>query len=168
MGRAEKEVVEAEVAMYEALRTMAVGQPWVEALDEALAQHAVLRGDALAVALEETWKQLGDERLVDRARAVQPVATSQRRVAEHRCVQTGECVDRDACLCDAAARDLVPRLGRPRVFERQGEPTLVLVEQRDRTGRQWTADTWRQLVVEANLASVDAASYACSTDRSGC
>ncbi len=65
--------------MHEPLRAAPVGQPRVQALDEAFAQRLVLGRDALAVALEESRQELRDERLVDRARAVQPIAARERR-----------------------------------------------------------------------------------------
>src|SRR5205823_12613152 len=116
--------------------------------DEALAQGAVPCGEAIAVALEKARQKLGDERLVDGRRSVQPAAGAQRMVFEQGAVQLRQPLHRKSRLRDAAAGDLIALAGRGDVLEQQREEAVALVVEGQRAARERPADARSELAIE--------------------
>ena len=111
---AEEEVVEPVVPMHETLRGVArVVQP----RHEALAERAVLVRDVLAVALQQAGEQLRHERLIERARPVQPFAGGERGIFEHGRMQARQLAQREPRLRHARARNLIALRRRRDVLE---------------------------------------------------
>src|SRR5207247_1152609 len=77
---AEWEVVEAVVTVHETLWGVALVQPRVQPRYEALAERAVLGGDAPAISLQQASQQLRHERLIERTWPVQPCACRERAI----------------------------------------------------------------------------------------
>src|SRR4051812_43632446 len=77
--------------------------------------------DPALVAIEEAGEQRGEQRLVDRRVALEPLRGGERRLAQHRPVQAGEALDREPRRGQVAALDLVALLRRPGIAEQQAE-----------------------------------------------
>ena len=134
---AEQHVVEAVVAVHQPERRAPVGDPAVEARDEALGTPLVLGRDAARRSARGTPAAAapsapGRAAIAWLSQGVAPSCES---------ANTGACsarqlVDRQARLLDAAARDLIALARRRDVLEQQREPALVGVDHREVAGRR--------------------------------
>ena len=125
-GLAEQHVVEPVVAVDQAAWTVPLGfagQVGVEGLDQSLADLAVLLGDLVAIAFDESGVQRGDQRLVHRRLPIEPVVGCQRLVVEQRTVHERELAQRQSRLFCGGAADLVADDRRRGVTEHEVEGT---------------------------------------------
>ncbi len=131
------------------------GQITVERGHQALAHQAVLRLDLAAVAVNETRIQRGDHGLVQRSLAVEPRRLGQRDVAEQRPVQPSQFDGPEVGLFCCGAGDFVADDGRPGVAQQQVEHARRGVDRRVIAGCDGSAQTRRDVAVEAHLPLVE-------------
>ena len=97
------------------------GHVRIEVVHQMSADHLLLGGDRLAVAIGETGVQRGDQILRHRRLPVQPFRIRQGLAADQRCMQAAQLGQREGRIRDRRATDLITHLRRCGIVEQQGE-----------------------------------------------
>ena len=123
-GTPEEHVVQPVVAVHQALDPLGRGLPGqigIEAVDQTLTDQALLRGDGFAVAVGEPGIQLGDQLLVQRRVAVEPIRVGEGLTSDHRSMQPAQLRQGQPRLFRCGAADFVTDDSGRGIVDEQGE-----------------------------------------------